>query len=152
LPEVRKIHLTEESSWKYLLKDLEEEGRCAGDLMAQIRTVQSDYPDIAALLQRISEDEKKHCDKIREQPTRRSESSNGESLWGQRRRSEIDRDAEGHRRGGHAVPHREGRERRKCDGISKVSGDKPEGVENAGGDTGDGGPKSPVGHCGLRSG
>ena len=66
LPEVRKIHLTEESSWKYLLKDLEEEGRCAGDLMAQIRTVQSDYPDIAALLQRISEDEKKHCDKIRE--------------------------------------------------------------------------------------
>jgi rubrerythrin len=34
--------------------------------MEQIRTVQSDYPDIAALLQRISEDEKKHCDKIRE--------------------------------------------------------------------------------------
>jgi rubrerythrin len=49
-----------------LLKDLEEEGRCAGDLMEQIRTVQSDYPDIAVLLQRISEDEKRHCDKIRE--------------------------------------------------------------------------------------
>ena len=36
------------------------------ELMEQIQTVQSDYPDIAALLQRISEDEKKHCDEIRE--------------------------------------------------------------------------------------
>jgi rubrerythrin len=66
LPEARKIHLTEENSWKHLLKDLEEESRCSGELMEQIRTVQSDYPDIAALLQRISEDEKKHCDEIRE--------------------------------------------------------------------------------------
>jgi rubrerythrin len=66
LPEVRGVRMTEESSWKYLLKDLEEEGRCAGDLMEQIRTVHSDYPDIAALLQRIFEDEKKHCDKIRD--------------------------------------------------------------------------------------
>ena len=66
LPEVRKVHLTEESSWKHLLKDLEEEGRCAGDLMEQMWTVQTDYPDIAALLQLISEDEKRHCDKIRE--------------------------------------------------------------------------------------
>ena len=66
LPEVREIQLTEGSSWKHLLNDLEEESRCAGDLMEQIRTVQSDYPDIAALLQRISEDEKKHCAKIRE--------------------------------------------------------------------------------------
>jgi hypothetical protein len=66
LPEVQEIHLTEGSSWKHLLNDLGEKSRCAGDLMAQIRTVQSDYPDIAALLQRISEDEKKHCDKTRE--------------------------------------------------------------------------------------
>lgn len=66
LPAVREVHLTEESSWKHLLKDLEEEGRGAGDLMEQIWTVQADYPDIAVLLQRISEDEKKHCDKIRE--------------------------------------------------------------------------------------
>lgn len=66
LPEVREVHLTEESSWKHLLKDLEEEGRCAGDLMEQMWTVQTDYPDIAALLQLISEDEKRHCDKIRE--------------------------------------------------------------------------------------
>ena len=44
----------------------EEEGRCAGDLMEQIRTVQSGYPDSVVLLQRISEDEKRYCDKIRE--------------------------------------------------------------------------------------
>jgi hypothetical protein len=40
------------------------------------------------------------------QPTRRPESSNGKSLWGQRRRSETDRYAEDPRRGAHAAPHR----------------------------------------------
>jgi len=47
------------------------------------------------------------------------------------------RHAEDRRSGAHAAPNREGRERRKCDGTSKVSGEKPEGAENAGGDTGD---------------
>jgi hypothetical protein len=56
---------------------------------------------------------------------------------GDRGRSErIDRHAEDQRRGGHAVPRREGRERRRCDGTAKVFERKPEGVENAGGDTG----------------
>jgi hypothetical protein len=51
---------TEQSSWQYLLKDLNEEGHCAGELMEQIWAVAPDYPDIAMLLERISKDEKKH--------------------------------------------------------------------------------------------
>jgi rubrerythrin len=66
LPEVREGRSTEESSWKHLLKALDEESRSTGDLMEQIWSVQSDYPDIAALLERISEDEVKHRNEIRE--------------------------------------------------------------------------------------
>jgi len=51
----------------------------------------------------------------------------------------IDRHAEDQRLGGHAVPSREDRERRGRDGAPKVTGPTPEGAENAGGDTGDGG-------------
>ena len=57
---------TQESSWQHLLKDLNEEGHCAGELMVQVWAVETDYPDIAMLLERISKDEKKHRAKIRE--------------------------------------------------------------------------------------
>ena len=43
-----------------------EEGHCAGELMEQIWAVATDYPDIAALLEQISKEEKKHGDEIRE--------------------------------------------------------------------------------------
>ena len=67
LPEVREERaLTDQSSWQHLLKDLNEEDHCAGELMEQIWAVATDYPDIAMLLERISEDEKKHRDEIRE--------------------------------------------------------------------------------------
>ena len=57
---------TDQCSWQHLLKDLNEEGHCAGELMEQIWAVATDYPDIAVLLERISKDEKKHRDEIRE--------------------------------------------------------------------------------------
>ena len=67
MPEVRReSESTKQSSWQSLLKDLDEEGHCAGELAEQIWAVQTDYPDIAALLERIAEDEKKHRDEIRE--------------------------------------------------------------------------------------
>ena len=67
LPEVTGERAsTEQSSWQYLLKDLNEEGHCAGELMEQIWAVAPDYPDIAMLLERISKDEKKHRDEIRD--------------------------------------------------------------------------------------
>lgn len=67
LPEGRETReSTDQSSWQHLLKDLAEEDHCAGDLTEQIWAVQTDYPEVAVLLERISQDEKKHCDKIRE--------------------------------------------------------------------------------------
>jgi rubrerythrin len=66
LPEVTEEASTEQSSWQHLLKDLDEEGHCAGELMEQIWAVATDYPDIAMLLERISKEEKKHRDEIRE--------------------------------------------------------------------------------------
>ena len=48
------------------MKDLDEEGHCAGELMEQIWAVATDYPDIAMLLERISKEKKKHRDEIRE--------------------------------------------------------------------------------------
>jgi rubrerythrin len=67
LPEVtRERASTDQCSWQHLLKDLNEEGHCAGELMEQIWAVAMDYPDIALLLERISKDEKKHRDDIRE--------------------------------------------------------------------------------------
>lgn len=57
---------TEHSSWQHLLKDLNEEGHCAGELMEQIWAVATEYPDIALLLENISKDEKKHRDELRE--------------------------------------------------------------------------------------
>jgi len=67
LPEVTGERAsTDQSSWQHLLKDLNEEGHCAGELMEEIWAVATDYPDIAVLLERISKDEKKHRDEIRE--------------------------------------------------------------------------------------
>lgn len=67
LPELREERASkDQSSWQHLLKDLDEEDHCAGELMAQVWAVQTDYPNIAALLERISKDEKKHRDEIRE--------------------------------------------------------------------------------------
>ena len=58
LPEVTGERAsTEQSSWQHLLKDLNEEDHCAGELMEQIWAVATDYPDIAALLEQISKEE-----------------------------------------------------------------------------------------------
>ncbi len=67
LPEVgEEPTSTDQSSWQHLLTDLKEEGRCAGDMAEQIRAVQTDYPDIAVLLEGISKEEMKHRDEIRD--------------------------------------------------------------------------------------
>jgi len=67
LPEVTGEQAsTKQSSWQHLLKDLNEEDHCAGELMEQIWAVATSYPDIAELLERISKEEKNHCDEFRE--------------------------------------------------------------------------------------
>jgi hypothetical protein len=62
VPERRSI---DENSWQYLLTDLEE-NRSADHLPEQIWSIESDHPNIIAVLQRIYEAEKKYRGEIRE--------------------------------------------------------------------------------------
>ena len=66
LPEVPERRSMDENSWQYLLTDLEEENRSADHLPEQIWSIESDHPDITAVLQRIYEEEKKYRGEIRE--------------------------------------------------------------------------------------
>ena len=66
LPEVPERRSMDENSWQYLLTDLEEENRSADHLPEQIWSIESDRPDITAVLQRIYEEEKKYRGEIRE--------------------------------------------------------------------------------------
>jgi hypothetical protein len=56
-------------------------------------------------------------------------SSNGQVVWGQSTRSDTDRYAGGQPPGSHAGFGGQGHERREREGVPKVSGEKPEGVE-----------------------
>ncbi len=77
LPGVMKTSSTERNSWQYLLEDLEQEGKCSADLETDMLTIESDYPDIVDLLQRIDAEERKHRDEIREMLMR----SDPQALW-----------------------------------------------------------------------
>jgi len=54
------------NSWEFLLADLHDESRCAGELLEQALRLEADFPAVAETLQRIYEDEQKHRDQIRE--------------------------------------------------------------------------------------
>jgi len=66
LPEVPERRSMDENSWQSLLNDLEEENRSTDHLPGQISSIESDHPDITAVLQRIYEEEKKYRGEIRE--------------------------------------------------------------------------------------
>lgn len=66
LPEVPERRSMDENSWQYLLTDLEEENRSVDHLPEQIWSIESDHPDITAVLQRIYEEEKKYRGEIRD--------------------------------------------------------------------------------------
>lgn len=54
------------NSWESLLADLEDESRCAGELLEQAMRLEADFPSVANLLGRIYEDEQEHRNEIRE--------------------------------------------------------------------------------------
>ena len=65
-PEVIPIHVAkEENSWSYLRTDLEEEQRCAGE-SSELPAIQGEFPEIAALLERIDHDSRRHRAKLRD--------------------------------------------------------------------------------------
>lgn len=76
---------TQRNSWQYLLDDLEEERLCGAELETELLAVGSDYPEVAELLQRIDDEEHKHCDAIREMLMR----SDPQALWAVRRGSVV---------------------------------------------------------------
>ena len=66
LPGVPDTLPTEKNSWEYLLTELDERQRDADELLMQARRFGAEMPDIAALLQRISEDGKTQRAAIRD--------------------------------------------------------------------------------------
>ncbi len=65
-PDVPEVPLGGANSWQILLTDFEEEKQCAAGLIEQIRAIQSEFPDLSDLLQRIYDDERKHLRDIRD--------------------------------------------------------------------------------------
>ena len=57
---------TDKNSWQSLLVALEDENRSAGSLPEQLRRIGLEHPDIARLLQEISQEQNKYRDEIRE--------------------------------------------------------------------------------------
>ena len=65
LPAVIEIHYSHESTWEYLRSDLDEERRCEAEIEDDKENLQSDFPDIVALLDRIEADAEKNRQEIR---------------------------------------------------------------------------------------
>ena len=66
VPGVPPIPVTEKNSWQYLVDDLKEEQNCAADLIAQAQSIRDELPQVAATLDRINEDGKRHRSAIRD--------------------------------------------------------------------------------------
>jgi rubrerythrin len=77
LPAVIEVHCTNESSWDYLRSDFDDERRCVEEVEEEKPVIQSQYPDIAALLELIENDAVMHRQEIREM-LRQSEP---QTLW-----------------------------------------------------------------------
>jgi bacterioferritin (cytochrome b1) len=65
LPEVPELRSTDENSWQQLMMALEEENRSADRLPEQLRSIESEHPDIAKFLQQISREQESHRGEIR---------------------------------------------------------------------------------------
>ena len=66
LPSVPELRSTDENSWQQLMIALDDENRSADHLAEQLRSIQSDIPDIVKLLQHISGQQKQHRGEVRE--------------------------------------------------------------------------------------
>ncbi|MDO8700741.1 MAG: ferritin-like domain-containing protein [Deltaproteobacteria bacterium] len=66
LPDVLERRSTDANSWQSLLVALEDENRSAGRLPEQLRRIGLEHPDIARLLQEISQEQNKSRDEIKD--------------------------------------------------------------------------------------
>ena len=65
-PAVIEVRCTNESTWDYLRSDLDDERRCVDEVEEEKLVIQSQFPDIVALLELIEDDAMKHREEIRE--------------------------------------------------------------------------------------
>ena len=65
LPPVVDFHCSHDNAWEYLRSDLDEERRCIGEIEEDKLRIGAAFPEIAALLERIETDAKKHREEIR---------------------------------------------------------------------------------------
>ena len=77
IPQISFTPKTGKNSWESLLMDLEEEKRCCADLLERITRVALVNQEIAELLRRIYDDEKKHREEIMDMLMR----SDAYTLW-----------------------------------------------------------------------
>jgi len=66
VPGVPPLPAEEKNSWQYLLDDLNEEQQCAAELMVEAQSIREELPGVAAVLDRINEDGKRHRGAIRD--------------------------------------------------------------------------------------
>jgi bacterioferritin (cytochrome b1) len=66
LPDVAERRSTDENSWQALSMALEDENRSADRLPEQLRSIESEHPDIAKFLQQISREQENHRGEIRD--------------------------------------------------------------------------------------
>jgi len=66
LPDVGEPRSTDENSWQSLSMALDEENRSADHLPEQLRSIESEHPDIAKFLQQISREQENHRGEIRD--------------------------------------------------------------------------------------
>jgi rubrerythrin len=78
LPDVIPIHVAKEQNiWLYLRTDLEEEERCADEMIDDLPSLRGKFPGIAALLERIDDDGKRHRAQLRDMLVRSDPQSAG---------------------------------------------------------------------------
>ena len=65
IPTVVDFHCSHDNAWEYLRSDLDEERRCIGEIEEDKLRIGAAFPGIAALLDRIETDAKKHREEIR---------------------------------------------------------------------------------------
>lgn len=66
LPDVAERRATDENSWQSLSMALDEENRSADRLPEQLRSIESENPDIVKFLQQISREQENHRGEIRD--------------------------------------------------------------------------------------
>lgn len=66
LPNVAERRSTDANSWQSLSTALDEENRSADGLPEQLRSIQSEHPDIAQFVRQISREQENHRGEIRD--------------------------------------------------------------------------------------